>query len=373
MSSEANFILIGASVRAAAFSALRAGLTPYCVDLFTDTDLCAVAETRRIPFADYPQQFLKYLRDAPAGPVVYTGGLENHPRLIERIAAERPLWGNARAALERARDPFFLHRLLCENGLPCPEVSRTLTSGPPMLRKPLRSAGGSHIAIATDALQASRSVYYQEFIPGPSFAAIFCAFAERSVLLGVTEQLVGEPWLNAKPFHYCGSIGPVTLSASLVETLDRLGDVLRRGCDLRGLFGVDFILHDDQPWPVEVNPRYTASVEVLEYATGIRALEWHRGAFESITSPLIATPQAAECVGKAILFAPARLAFPASGPWSARTDFTQCPDFADVPRAGEIIEAGWPVLTIFAQASTNEDCRQELRRRTDEVLGALPA
>ena len=38
--------------------------------------------------------------------------------------------------------------------------------------------------------------------------------------------------------------------------------------ELRGVFGVDFILHDGSPCVVEVNPRYPASVEVLEHATG---------------------------------------------------------------------------------------------------------
>ena len=40
--------LVGASTRAAAFSALRAGLTPFCWDLFADTDLAAVADVEKL-------------------------------------------------------------------------------------------------------------------------------------------------------------------------------------------------------------------------------------------------------------------------------------------------------------------------------------
>ena len=36
-----HLLLFGASVRAAAFSALRAGLRPWCADLFGDADLQA--------------------------------------------------------------------------------------------------------------------------------------------------------------------------------------------------------------------------------------------------------------------------------------------------------------------------------------------
>jgi len=35
---EAQVLIVGASARAAAFSALRAGLRPWCADLFADLD-----------------------------------------------------------------------------------------------------------------------------------------------------------------------------------------------------------------------------------------------------------------------------------------------------------------------------------------------
>ncbi len=79
---------------------------------------------------------------------------------------------------------------------------------------------------------------------------------------------MGEPWLRAAPFHYCGSVGPVDCSPGLQEMLERLGNTLTASCQLRGIFGVNGVLRDGAFWPVEVNPRYTASVEVLEYARG---------------------------------------------------------------------------------------------------------
>ena len=44
-----NLILFGASTRAAAFSALRAGLRPWCADLFADADLQAHCPAMRLP------------------------------------------------------------------------------------------------------------------------------------------------------------------------------------------------------------------------------------------------------------------------------------------------------------------------------------
>ena len=49
-----NLLIFGASTRAAAFSALRAGLRPWCADLFGDADLVSRCPTIRMPAGDYP-------------------------------------------------------------------------------------------------------------------------------------------------------------------------------------------------------------------------------------------------------------------------------------------------------------------------------
>jgi len=382
-------MIVGASARAAAYSALRAGLAPSCFDLFADADLSAAAESRRVPLADYPHGLLALLRDAPVGPVVYTGGLENHPQLISAIASDRPVWGNRAESLRRSRDPFFVCRLLDEARLCSPR----LAGGQPTmvtqqaggyLCKPFNGAGGADIAVALADQPPSAAFYHQQFIPGPSYSAVFCALGDCSVLLGVTEQLVGEKWLNAQPFRYCGSIGPVDLQSSIRDALQQIGAVLRTGCGLCGLFGVDFILNHEQPWPVDVNPRYTASIEVLEYATGIRTMAYHRAAFEplAIVPGLLGvrnrppnelrcrTAGAAEydCVGKAVVFAPRRLVVPSAAFWPIQTDPFTLPAYADVPHAGETIEEGWPILTVFACGSSNDECRLRLRERATAVL-----
>src|SRR4051812_41118682 len=79
-----RLLLVGASVRAAAFSALRAGLRPWCADLFADRDLQARCETVRVG-QPYPQSLLPLLDAAPPGPLAYTGAMENHPRLLAEI------------------------------------------------------------------------------------------------------------------------------------------------------------------------------------------------------------------------------------------------------------------------------------------------
>jgi predicted ATP-grasp superfamily ATP-dependent carboligase len=146
-------------------------------------------------------------------------------------------------------------------------------------------------------------------------------------LLGVTRQLVGEPWLHAPRFGYCGSIGPLVISTSEEMVWKKLGRVLVQWAGLQDWFGVDAIVRDGVPWVVEVNPRYTASVEVIEYGR---------------SSP----------VAKAVYYAPRTITIPAHCPWEtsvrAAIDDTM-PEYADIPRAGSVIRRGRPVVTIFGE------------------------
>ena len=94
------------------------------------------------------------------------------------------------------------------------------------------------------------------------------------------------------------------------QALECFGSLLTRKCGLRGLFGVDGIFYDGAFWPVEVNPRYTASVEVLEYTLGFSAMAWHRAAFVPSVPRPAPSDKSSPYVGKAVLFAAPRLEFP---------------------------------------------------------------
>jgi predicted ATP-grasp superfamily ATP-dependent carboligase len=177
------------------------------------------------------------------------------------------------------------------------------------------------------------------------------------------------------------------LPTPLRAALEHLGNVLANGAGLRGLFGVDYILKEDTPWPVEVNPRYTASVEMLEYGLGRVALALHRQAFDPAPSTetrpagqsMLPNPQTGRLpfAGKAILFARAPLVFPSVGPWlntleqipirAARADFWDMPSFADIPPAGQRIEAGRPILSFFARAESVAACLDQLREMAADL------
>jgi len=366
-------VLIGASVRALAGSALRAGLSPYAIDLFADADLVARCPAVRLA-GRYPDAFLDAVRAAQPGPWMYTGGLENSPDLLDCLAAERPAWGVVGPSLRAVRDHGRLNRLLREAGVTVPRQHDG--DGPPpegdWLVKPRRGAGGRGIRDFDPAVPLTpddrRTCYLQERIDGIPAAAVYLGDGPRTRLVGLTAQLVGTNFLGAKPFHYAGSVGPLPFEPALRHQLDRLGSVL----GLRGLFGVDGVLRDGTFWPVEVNPRYTASMEVVEFATGEPLLAAHRAVFDPAAPPAVPFAPAGPCVGKGIVYAASDGTFPETGPWDLPlTPVTELPAFADIPDAGTPIAAGQPVLTVLVAGPDPAACLAGVEAAARAVLDAL--
>src|SRR5262249_33288556 len=158
-------------------------------------------------------------------------------------------------ALALARDPFALARTLRAADLPCPAVRRADESPPPgrWLVKPRAGAGGAGIRFRGPAAPPlPRGADLREFIDGEPRSAVFVADGDGSRLLGVTGQLVGVCWLHAGPFRYCGSVGPLALGGAERAVWERLGVAVARFAGLRGLFGIDAVVRDGVPWPVEV-------------------------------------------------------------------------------------------------------------------------
>ena len=288
-------LIMGASARAAAFSARRAGLRPLAVDMFADADLQRCCPSIRVQ--RYPQGLRSavdtLLRTADVAaphasvPWMYTGALENWPTLIESLSAERPLLGNHAKVLRRVRDPRQLAEELAAGGFRFPEsvvdeAQFPRRSAPSVdgqwLVKPRRSSGGGGIAVWNGQWPAGdefRSHYLQRRIEGVACGAFYVAAGDDCRLLGVTRQLIGTAWAGADGFGYAGSVGPLVLKDDVRRTFVALGRHLSTQFGLRGLFGIDAIVCDDQVWMLEVNPRYTASVEILERAADVSALTYH--------------------------------------------------------------------------------------------------
>jgi predicted ATP-grasp superfamily ATP-dependent carboligase len=353
-----SLTILGASARAAAFSATRAGFEPYSIDCFADSDLAELCRVVRIE--RYPHDFPTALAAAPNGPWMYTGGLENYPRLVDRLARIRPILGNSGDVLRRVRDPWGLAAALHEAGIASPRLARSATGGE-WLVKPLRGSAGLGVrrAAGRDLSKPPRGTVLQEFAEGESASAVYVGAGGQAVFLGATRQLLGRDFGLAREFLYAGSVGPLVLTGDEQTKLERIGMVLAEQFGLRGLFGVDFIRSQSEIWPIEVNPRYTASVEVLERLIGQHFVALHLAACKRNQLPAprpLAWPQS--CFGKAVVYAQG----------ASQWDTISVPfSLADVPQVGQRLAAGHPVVTVFAEAQSPAEVEAALRQHVQAI------
>lgn len=382
-------LIVGASGRAAAASARRAGFEPYVIDLFADVDTRRLAPTLRCPPDRYPGAIPGLADEHPPGPFIYTGGLENHPDCVGALTRRRRLFGVAPDVLRPIREPHWLATALSGRFKSLPETIKPTGCHPPdpgriWLRKPDRGAGGRGVRFARpeDWAPADQPCDYhlQEFIPGDSYSALFLSpRAGTSRCFAVLRQLVGEPWLHAPPFGYSGNIGPLPIIDTFRPQLERLAASVGASQGLIGVWGIDFILNGNDVYPVDLNPRYTASVELYEYGRDVSLLARHCEVFgETSGGNHVHGSQSNRdlVIGKAVYYAPHAIVFPASGPWddsiSHCTEIWNRPEFADIPDPGTVTETGHPVLSILTDGRTEDDCLERLKSRAaalDQFFG----
>lgn len=368
-----HLLIAGVTTRALAASAARAGYRVTAVDAFGDLDLRAVAEVITLR----PEQGKRYgplaaaaAGDAvPADLVAYTSNFENYPDAVARLGRGRKLLGNTPEVLTRVRNPIELMRLLRQEGFDTPETRASPVNArarsTAWLLKPRRSGGGHGIRVWQPGAPVTRSGYLQERIAGIPGSIVFAANGQGAVVLGISRQLVGDPRVGAHGFRYCGSLlGPLAAPVlphqrEVLVTASAMAEALSREFGLVGLNGIDFIVRRGVPYPVEVNPRYSASMELVELASGVSLFEVHASACHG-TLPAAPHPRL-RVHGKTIVFARRDMTLGETRGWIGNEWL------ADVPHPGERIRRGRPICTVFATGTDAMSCRRLLIRRAAAV------
>ncbi len=359
-------------------SAARAGYRVRAGDQFADVDLGRACDATRI--ADYPRGLAAFVRARPTDGWMYTGALENHPAAVRRMARMLPLLGNPADVLRQVRDPMRVADGLNRAGLPCPKISTDSSATLPdgvWLQKPLRSAGGTRISFYDEHARRrgpARDAYRQQYVEGLACSGVYLGAGGKALLLGVTRQLVGQVWTGATGFMYCGSLWPLDVGPNLAAEFARIGEVLAERFGLVGLFGADAILNPKGLWTVEVNPRYTASMELLDWGHGISLVDLHVAACQTGSHPTSLPPRRRGTLGKAIVFATADTVV---GEGFKRLIEKRLahdwPALADVPARGTRIKAGRPIVTVMASGADQPDVLRQLRRAADLARAAASA
>jgi uncharacterized protein len=300
-------------------------------DLFGDLDLRAERVVTR--------RSLTALVDAAMeevpGSLIYGASFENHPKLVERLAERHTLLGNPPEVLRAVRDPARLDAVL--EDMYARSTFTTPSSGR-WLRKPLRGGGGIRVREwRGGALPAG--TFLQERIDGVPCSVAAIGDGKDAVVLGLSEQLVGQREFGVRGYRWCGNLVPPRVPVPPAQP-QAICSRLVAAFGLRGPFGVDFIWDGERAWAVEVNPRPTASLEVIEAAETARA------------------------AGKAVLFATEDVVVGGSVRWLER-------GVRDVPHPGERIAAGRPICTVVTTAATPDEALAGLQAEAAALRAEL--
>lgn len=376
-------LVLGVSTRAMVESAVRGGHDVVAVDFFGDRDQALVAESyaleRDLGLPPTAEGLGEAARRVAAEAVVYGANLENHATVVARLAGEHEVLGNPPEVLREVRDWALLRRACEESGIAHPvtllpgEEAGAVTGR--WLRKRVRSGGGHGVG-RWDGRPLDKDHVLQSEVDGVPASVAFVADGRDCRILGLSEQLIGLAALGSSGFGWCGNILPLGISpaesAAANAEVRRAASTLTRRFGLRGVNGMDVVIGRDRrgavrPHVVEVNPRYSGSMELLEDAGGVNVFSAHVDACAGRLPDAGAARSAAPGpVGKAIVYARRRVTTPDTGAWLAR-------GVRDVPRSRETIAAGHPICTVAAAGRDRRECLAGLLARAAEVYAESEA
>jgi predicted ATP-grasp superfamily ATP-dependent carboligase len=383
-------LLAGVSTRAAAESAARAGYAVTSIDAFADLDQHPSVQAQSLGRRFSPDAAARAALAISCDAVAYGSNFENHPSAIGQLARGRALWGNPSDVIRRVRDPKVLSYALRRRGLPAPAVadeppteSQTARSGSRRERswlvKPRASGGGHRVRPWRDGMRLPPDSYLQEFIDGTPTSIVFVASSGRAVPIGLCRQLIGENAFGGSGYRYCGNI--LTAAGEDDEVVDAACAVASAVCEefgLVGVNGIDMMVKNGVPYSIEVNPRWCASMELVERAYAISVFGAHAAVWRDRVIPNFDLAQArrgARATGKAVVFARRDVVVGETRAWLAERDAAAAAagDLRDIPREGTRIRTGRPVCTVFASGRASEECHAELARRANRVYALLDA
>jgi carbamoyl-phosphate synthase large subunit len=228
-------------------------------------------------------------REKPRGVIVQFGGATPLSLAEPLAAAGVPILGTSPDAIDLAEDRGRFGSLLTELGIARPEygTARSLEQaeqvaeriGYPVLVRPSYVLGGRAMAVCYDrsrlseyldearAVSGGRDIYLDRFLED-AFEVDVDALADgqRMVICGIMQHL------EQAGIHSGDSVAVLPtwkVAEKHLTTIRAHTRALAMGLDVRGLMNVQYAIHEDQVYVIEVNPRASRTVPFLSKALGI--------------------------------------------------------------------------------------------------------
>ena len=383
-------VVLGFSARAAAECAVRAGHRPIVVDFCGDRDLTSLG-CRYHSMAD--PTWLDWLVDQPSsGPVLITGGMEHQSSRLYDFFRRTGRSCDAIDSVVAMRDVKNWQRWAQESDIVWPKSvtmadasllqDPTVSSHSRWVLKSYQSVGGQGvhdwpIDNATSYQRFSddsQNCYLQQKQQGTGVGFTFLTSDFGTIVLGGAESGFEDTQSFMPRYTYRGSISPCQLSEAFLARLRSFGQRVGHEARILGLWQADFIVNPEFISLLEINPRWSASMELLDVAMEERLVGWHvacvnksveLSAWQALSlrcdQRILATPQ--RVFGKLIHYAPCDFVVSesqASRWWEVRWDSgntlpAESAWFAaDIPPANTQVTQGQPIRTSVIVGKSKE-------------------
>lgn len=346
-------LVAGFATRHVVQSAYAAGCEVYAVDHFNDRDLSFYAR-EALPFDELDDLFpaveemcRRHLPDI----VVATSGAELLP--------SRDLCGTPPEKVRRFLDKMTTHAFFDDLGIRTPALLAPGTF--PAMLKPRSGSGGWRNRVVGSA--AEREAWLAEFGDVPALAeevvsgtpCSVCCVADgtRAIAIAANRQLLRGT--GSASFGFSGSITPFPdrRHAEMMRSAERIAAA--SGCT--GTIGIDFISGDDL-YAIEINPRFQATLDTVEMATGVNLFSLHLAACRGNLPP--GRPPYRQVAARKILFADREM--------TMNTDLSLLsPIVADIPPPGTVFEEGHAVISVYGWGATGEEATDLLHKHIRTV------
>lgn len=319
-----SVLVVGFNTRPLVYSLKNAGYLVYAVDFFGDLDLIPFVEDSFILTKELRTDYdsiktsygillyeftVKMLRKySHINYLIIGSGLDDAIKerlsILNEIKEKNytiiPL-NNDVKTIKKARNIEEIYNYLKSHGFNSPFTipynnfkSFTDQLQSPVIFKKFRSSGGINVFKINSYEELVNLVsksdlkdfnpkdwVIQEFIEGIPISCTIISNGKECEILSINRQIIGDEHLNSpKRFMYCGNIVPIDLPKKTEKLIIEISIRLTKELRLKGVNGFDYVLKDNYPYLMEINPRIPGSVRATELSFGLNLLDLHIKSFD---------------------------------------------------------------------------------------------
>ena len=350
-------------------SAKKAGYKVGVIDAFLDEETVSVSS---LAFkATYSYQFgfdivelERLIKQKFLDSIVVVGsGFEINPGQIDYISKYASVLSNSTETINTVKHPKSLENLLNEEFIRYPFTTfqrNECGDNKTFLLKEIGAMGGGHVQRKSQLSNiqplVNKNFYYQKFIEGNVFSAVFLANRDRASLIGLNQHLKSNQFSD-QPFLYEGAISVVLKNQKDVNKVNAIINKITKKISLVGLCGVDFIIDEyGVMFVIDVNPRPPSTFELHESKQSLFAA--HLACFQGDLIHYLSDNNKYSR-GHAIYYAKEDTIINEELNW---------PEWVkDRPLRKQTIAAKNPICSIFAEGDSETQVENILYKRLEEI------